>query len=239
MIATAVQFRKHSIEELNKLFTPLSYMQRISKLYEIFNIDEVLFTSSFGTKSVFLIDSVHQIRPEQKIHYVDTTYLFPETLGYKDFITNKYGIKTIAVYPDKKSNELTTAEKWWKDHPRMCCTINKIAPLTPIINQHKIWMSGLMGTQTRIRGTLQIFEKNGDIIKFHPLIDLSNETFEQRMSLHNLERHPLEKEGYGSVGCRHCTIKGKGREGRWCQTEQTECGLHTSYYYKKDKNKNA
>ena len=35
-------------------------------------------------------------------------------------------------------NELTRTEEWWKEHPRMCCTINKIAPLDPIVAQHKV-----------------------------------------------------------------------------------------------------
>ena len=50
------------------------------------------------------------------------------------------------------------------------------------------------------------------------------------MSFNKLPKHPLAEVGYGSVGCTHCTEKGKSREGRWAKTEKTECGLHTHYF---------
>ena len=33
-------------------------------------------------------------------------------------------------------------------------------------------------------------------------------------------------EGYSSIGCTHCTAKGKDRCGRWIGKPKTECGLH-------------
>ena len=42
----------------------------------------------------------------------------------------------------------------------------------------------------------------------------------------NLPVHPLKPLGYESIGCKHCTLKGKKRKGRWAQTVKTECGLH-------------
>ena len=100
-------------------------------------------------------------------------------------------------------------------------------------------MSGVMGYQTEFRSVLQIFEDRGDIIKFHPLIDLDGEEFEQLISELDLPPHPLEEKGYGSVGCMHCTIKGPGRNGRWMATGETECGLHTTYFLKKMEKKNG
>ena len=44
-----------SINELNEIFTPLTFQERIEKLYEYFAEEDVLLTSSFGTKSVFLL----------------------------------------------------------------------------------------------------------------------------------------------------------------------------------------
>ena len=39
--------------------------------------------------------------------------------------------------------------------------------------------------------------------------------------------NPLLSEGYGSVGCEPCTLKGLGRSGRWAnQQTRHECGLH-------------
>ena len=48
------------IEELNRIFTPLSFRERIVTLYEYFEEKEVLMTSAFGTKSVFLLHLISQ-----------------------------------------------------------------------------------------------------------------------------------------------------------------------------------
>jgi phosphoadenosine phosphosulfate reductase len=51
--------------------------------------------------------------------------------------------------------------------------------------------------------------------------------------LHQLPKHPLEGEGYVSIGCEPCTRKIDvdalldDRNGRWFGMNKTECGLHT------------
>ncbi|MEO1518404.1 MAG: phosphoadenylyl-sulfate reductase [Bacteroidota bacterium] len=221
------------VDELNAIFTPLDFKQRIATLYKYFNQSEVLFTSSFGTKSVFLIHLMHQIRPDHPIYFIDTTYHFQETLAYKRQLIDRYGLKVVDIQPDAIQNELTREESWWKDHPKMCCTINKVVPLEPIVEKHEVWISGLMGYQTPFRAHLRVFEKQGDILKFHPLVDIDEGEFLFHISKYNLPPHPLEAKGYGSVGCENCTVKGKGREGRWVGSEKTECGLHPNYFNKK------
>ena len=46
-----------------------------------------------------------------------------------------------------------------------------------------------------------------------------------------LPKHPLEDEGFVSIGCRPCaemvdTLDDRG--GRWAGLNKTECGLHTT-----------
>jgi phosphoadenosine phosphosulfate reductase len=224
---------KENIEELNHLFSPLSYLERIEKLYDFYTEKEILFTSSFGIKSIFLIHAMQKIRPSQHIHFIDTTYHFDETIIYKEHLQKKYSLKIIDVLPDAIQNELTKTEAWWNDHPKMCCSINKVVPLQSYTAKHKIWISGLRKYQTKHRSSLSIFEKKGDIIKFYPLLDVSELEFQRIKSKNNLENHPLEEQGYGSVGCKHCTVKGKGRDGRWKDKNRTECGLHLNYFYNK------
>jgi len=47
---------------------------------------------------------------------------------------------------------------------------------------------------------------------------------------HDLPRHPLEAQGYLSVGCQPCTSKvapgEDARAGRWRGWDKTECGIH-------------
>ncbi len=233
-IITVADLELH-VDDLNRIFEPLDFYGRIKKLYKIFNVDDVLLTSSFGTKSVFMLHLLKQIAPKQKVHFIDTTYHFPETLAYKKELTELLDLNIIEVFPNKAENEITRTEEYWKDHPRMCCSINKIVPLEKYVTHHKIWISGLMSYQTDYRSRLRVFEQQGDIIKFHPLIDINEGEFLYYLDKNKLPRHPLEKYGYGSIGCKHCTIKGQGRAGRWSGTGKTECGLHPSYFTKKIK----
>ncbi len=234
MTTTAVA-TELDLETLNDLFRPLSYTERIERLFEFFPEKDVLVTSSFGTRSAFLLHSISQIKPQQKIYFIDTTYHFEETHSYKEALSKQLGLNVVSVFPEKKQNELTRDEAWWKDHPKMCCTINKIQPLEPIIANHRVWIAGLMAWQTEFRSRLDIFTRQGDIIKFHPFIDISEGDFLYQWSFNKLPHHPLEKHGYGSVGCSHCTSKGEGRSGRWQSSAQTECGLHPNYFLKKKK----
>ncbi len=47
---------------------------------------------------------------------------------------------------------------------------------------------------------------------------------------HTLPRHPLEAQGYLSIGCEPCTSKvlpGEDpRSGRWRGWDKVECGIH-------------
>ena len=225
-----------SIEELNEIFTPLHYRERIVKLYEFFEEEEVLYTSSFGTKSAFLLHLISQIRPAQQVHFIDTTYHFKETHDYKKQLAELLGLEVIDVVPGEKENQLTFEEKWWIEHPKMCCSINKVVPLEPIVAKHKVWISGLMSHQTDFRSRLRVFEQQGDIIKFHPIVDIEEGEFLYQFGFNKLPEHPLKSLGYGSIGCVHCTAKGEGRSGRWKGTEKKECGLHPNYFIKKNKN---
>jgi phosphoadenosine phosphosulfate reductase len=228
-----------SIELLNDLFMSMPFEKRIPMLYKYFEEQDVMVTSSFGTKSIFLLHLLHRFRPTQKVHFINTTYHFPETLAYQKQIEKLLGSTIIEVLPEEKENQLTREEQWWIDHPKMCCSINKVVPLEPVKAQHKVWISGLMSHQTAFRAGLRVFEKQGDIIKFHPNIDVHPHTFEAYLEEYDLPRHPLENEGYGSIGCTHCTAKGEGRNGRWKEKGKTQCRLHPRFFINKLKDKKA
>ena len=218
------------INYLNRNFRDLMYRERLEKLYETFDVSEVLVTSSFGTKSVFLLWLISQIQTNQKVHFINTTYQFPETLKYKEELTNLLGLEIIEVLPDTKQNMIADSKELWKTDTERCCAINKISPLEPIKAGHKIWVSGVMAYQTEFRKNLRVWEKQGDLMKFHPLIDIEEGEFLYQSGLNKLPQHPLMDLGYGSVGCIHCTVKGEGRSGRWANNEKTECGLHPGFF---------
>jgi phosphoadenosine phosphosulfate reductase len=217
------------LDHLNETFRMLGYRERIHLLYAYFKEQEVLVTSSFGTSSVFLLFLLYQLRPTQKIYFVDTGYHFPETLQYKKELEQRFQLSIQDVHPEIKDHEQTRKDLLWSTNQDGCCQVNKVLPLEPLKQQHKVWISGLMGFQNEYRADLPIFEQREDLIKFHPLIDLDEGEFLYEMERYQLPRHPLEDQGYGSIGCTHCTQKGEGRSGRWADLEKTECGLHPDF----------
>ncbi|MEM0992580.1 MAG: phosphoadenylyl-sulfate reductase [Bacteroidota bacterium] len=231
--------QKYDIDYLNAVFTPLNYEERLKKLYEVFPSNEILLTSSFGTKSVFILHLLHKLKLHQKVYFINTTYHFQETLDYKDQLIDLFDLEVEEIRPKEVENRITREQEWWLKHRTMCCSVNKVLPLEPIKMRHSVWMSSLMSYQTSFRSNLRIFELQGDILKFHPLIDIAEGDFLYQMSFHKLPKHPLEAKGYGSVGCTHCTAKGEGRSGRWKGSAKKECGLHPDFFKKKMQAKKA
>jgi len=70
------------------------------------------------------------------------------------------------------------------------------------------------------------------ILRYHPLLRWTPLMVHQYLEQHDLPRHPMEDEGYFSVGCQPCTRKLDlsggldDRGGRWFGQKKTECGLH-------------
>ena len=67
--ANALEGRLPDLDHLNEVFSSLAPMERIHLLYAFFKEEEVLVTSSFGTKSAYLLHLIHQMRPSQKVYF--------------------------------------------------------------------------------------------------------------------------------------------------------------------------
>jgi len=141
-------------------------------------------------------------------------------------MTRLLDLNVVELRPRPSDHAKTQNEQLWAQNPDKCCEINKVEPLEQIKGQYSVWMSGLIGFQDSDRDQLQIMDEQEDIIKFYPLIDWNSSLVEEYMTGHGLPEHPLKEEGYDSVGCTHCTVPGRGRNGRWSDSGKTECGLH-------------
>lgn len=212
------------VEELNKKYAPLTPEQRIAEVQNDFG--KILLTSSFGTTSAVLLHMFASSNKKQEVYFLDTTYHFAETLAYKDLLSKQLGLVVHTVKPEEWKNSFTNADQTWSKDPDLCCSINKVEPLDKIKSGFEVWVSGLMQSQNSYRKQMNVFEEKGGILKFYPILDLSDEQAKEYIKLHSLPEHPLLKHGFNSVGCIHCTVKGRGREGRWVNRSKTECGLH-------------
>ena len=199
---------------------------RLRLLYSEFESEKVLCTSSFGAHSALLLYLISVVKPEQKIYFIDTGNHFKETLEYKEKITEKLGLNVIDITASPEVHNFVTLNETWKTSPEFCCHLKKIKPVDALKKKHAVWMTGLMEWQSDHRATLNYLEKRNGILRFNPLLDLSEENFQYWIEQFDLPRNELVKQGYESIGCTHCTTKGSKRSGRWKGTEKTECGLH-------------
>ncbi len=226
---SVVQKRIFTLEEvadLNSKYKPLSIEERVRELYNDFEVEEVMLTSSFAATSAFLLKIFSGVNKDQPVFFIDTGYHFAETLTYREQLIDMYGLNVQSISALKEEHEKTTREKMWKKNPDQCCYINKVKPLEIIKSKYTVWVSGLMEWQSDHRASLNIFENRKDILKFYPLLDVSKAERDSYIEEHKLPFHPLIAKGYHSIGCSHCTIPGDDRSGRWNNNPKTECGLH-------------
>lgn len=215
-----------ALAELNRVYRSLNFEQRIRRLYQDFAADGILVTSSFAATSAYFLHIISSIRPDQVIHFIDTGFHYQETLSYRDYLAELFTLKVIDVRPDPHHHQYAVNERLWETDPDLCCSVNKVEPLEAVKLDFHVWVSSLMGWQTDHRAGLEVFEERRGIIKFNPMIDVTREQRDAYIAEHQLPFHPLVAEGYSSIGCSHCTVKGEGRSGRWQGKPKTECGLH-------------
>ncbi|HEY1076432.1 MAG TPA: phosphoadenylyl-sulfate reductase [Fontimonas sp.] len=214
------------IAALNREYAPLHFEERIRRLYQDFDPAKVLVTSSFAATSAYFLHIVSRIRPDQLIHFIDTGYHFPETVEYRQYLSDLFKLKVEGLRAEDWKHQFTTEEQTWSKDPDFCCSVNKVEPLEAIKPNYHVWVSSLMHWQTEHRAGLDIFEVRRNIVKFNPMIDVTRDERDAYIREHQLPFHPLVAKGYSSIGCTHCTVAGDGRSGRWVGKPKTECGLH-------------
>lgn len=219
-------FSEKEIRSLNEKYKNLTVEQRVEQLYKDFDAKEVMLTSSFAATSAFFLKIFSEINSNQTIYFINTGYHFDDTIEYKEKLTKLCNLHVEDVTAELWEHDFTTQDETWKKDPDLCCSVNKVKPLEVIKEQFSVWVSGLMEWQSDHRASLNIFEERGGILKFYPLLDVTKEERDKYIKEHKLPFHPLVAKGYSSIGCRHCTVPGDDREGRWNNSPKTECGLH-------------
>jgi phosphoadenosine phosphosulfate reductase len=214
------------IAALNERYAPLHFEERIQRIYTDFAPEKILVTSSFAATSAYFLHIISRLRPAQVIHFINTGYHFPETIAYKDYLVDLFGLTVIDLHAEDWKHAFTEQEQTYKKDPDFCCSINKVEPLEAIKPNYHVWVSSLMRWQTDHRAALPYFEERRGIIKFNPMLDVTRDERDAYIRDHNLPFHPLVAKGYQSIGCTHCTVAGEGRSGRWLGKPKTECGLH-------------
>ena len=188
--------------------------------------------SSFGTESAVLLHHVAQVDRTLPIISLDTGKLFGVTHSYREELTDLLGLTDVRVIKPHAIDVTREDPKGhlWSDNPDRCCAIRKVWPLVRALNGFDAWVSGRKSHQTAHReNSAEISEQDGRTV-VNPLHHWSEDQIQAYFEDHNLPRHPLEKDGYTSVGCFTCTSRvaeGEDRRaGRWRGSDKTECGIH-------------
>lgn len=197
-------------------------------------------TSSFQTHSIVLLHMLSRIDKSIPVYFINTGYHFPETLQYRDQISELLGLNTKDVHPETPKNlqKDTDGNLLFTSNPDYCCHLNKVVPLEPILGEYDIWINGVRADQSSVRKTFSIEQEGKHGVKrFHPMLDWDKKMIATYLREHNIPSHPLEEKGYFSIGCEPCTRKfdfeWSMREGRWFGMNKTECGLNTELVVQK------
>jgi len=190
--------------------------------------------SSYGAESAVLLHMVAQIDRDVPVIFTNTQKMFGETLAYRDALSERLGLTDLRVFrpdPHLLAARDATGMRWSYD-PDGCCEIRKVEPLRRALAPFDAWISGRKGFQAGTRTAMPRFEEDEGRLKINPLADWNKTQLDGYFEEHELPRHPLEAQGYLSIGCAPCTSKVKPgedpRAGRWRGWDKVECGIHVS-----------
>ena len=196
--------------------------------------ERLALVSSFGTESAALLKVMADVDPAIPVIFLDTGWLFEETLAYRDTLIGTLGLRDVrSVKPAEEAlrREDPDRELWFSD-PDACCRIRKVEPLARALKPFAAWINGRKRFQGGLRAAIPVVEADGARLKFNPFANVSREEIEAIYKRANLPQHPLVASGYLSVGCMPCssrTAPGEdARAGRWRGRPKSECGIHTA-----------
>lgn len=194
----------------------------------------LIFTSSFGPGSGALLHLWSVVARGLPVHFIDTGFLFEETLAYRDMLADKLGLEVVVLRPALAREAFVQRHGLaiYEQNPDFCCAHNKVAPLERALPGVRGWVAGLRRDQSSSRSDTAILQPTVDgPVKIHPIADWSRREVYRYQEAHSIPEHPLFERGYVSVGCAPCTAPaladGDERAGRWAGSAKTECGIHT------------
>jgi phosphoadenosine phosphosulfate reductase len=224
----------HSAQTLDHALRNASPAHVIEAALKAVGREQLALVSSFGTESAALLKLMADVDPAIPVIFLDTGWLFEETLAYRDTLIATLGLRDVrSIKPLEETLSLQDPDRelWFSD-PDACCRIRKVEPLARALKPFSAWINGRKRFQGGARAEIPVVEDDGAKLKFNPFANVSREEIEAIYKLAKLPPHPLVASGYLSVGCMPCSSRATGdenaRDGRWRGRAKTECGIHTT-----------
>lgn len=190
--------------------------------------------SSFGTQSGALLKIVADVDPDIPVIFIDTGWMFAETLQYRDALVDRLRLRDVrSIVPQATTLASRDGDaELWSTDPDACCRLRKVEPLDAAMAAFDASINGRKRFQAATRAAIPIVERDGDQLKFNPFAQLTLRDIELIYATAHLPPHPLVAAGFASIGCMPCTsrtLPGEDpRAGRWRGRAKTECGIHRS-----------
>ena len=236
-IDTAPPFTDADAATLNARYEGVDTADLLADLLATPPFERIAAVSSFGAESAVLLHLIASIDKSMPVIFVNTQKMFGETLLYVDELSERLGFTDLRVYrpdPHLLAARDATGLRWSYD-PDGCCDLRKTEPLRRALGGFDAWISGRKAFQAMTRRLLPRFEIDEGRLKINPLADWHKARIDAYFAAHDLPRHPLEAEGYPSIGCSPCTSKVQPgedpRAGRWRSFDKVECGIHAPTDY--------
>jgi phosphoadenosine phosphosulfate reductase len=222
-----------SAQELDRALRNASPADVIAAALGAVGREHLAVVSSFGTESAALLKVMADVDPAIPVVFLDTGWLFEETLAYRDTLIATLGLRDVrSIKPLEETLSRADPERdlWFSD-PDACCRIRKVEPLARALAPFSAWINGRKRFQGGLRAEIPVVEADGGRLKFNPFANVSREEIVAIYADSKLPPHPLAASGYLSVGCMPCTSRvgpdEDERAGRWRGRPKTECGIHT------------
>lgn len=230
------RFTEADAVRLNNMFRGTETRDMLRTVLGEHMLGDVALVSSFGAESAALLHLVAQVDPAIPVLFLDTGKHFPETLAYRDALASFIGLKNLRILTPDPADIAAKDETGlrWSYDPDGCCEIRKVKPLEKALAGFDATITGRKAFQASTRNALPRFEIDGadgqGRLKVNPLASWTKDDLDAYFFAHELPRHPLEAQGYPSIGCAPCTSRVKPgedpRAGRWRGWDKTECGIH-------------
>lgn len=212
--------------------------ERIQYLYQKYG-DRLVASTSFGLQAAVMLHLISKHAPSIPVIFVDTGYLFPETYRYIEQLKKQLDIN-LNIYQPKMTaahQQAVYGELWeqGEEGNKKYAALNKVEPMNRAMKEigGDIWLSGLRRSQSASRTDRKITEKQGSTTKVYPILDWADAQVANYFYKHQLAKHPLEQQGYVTMGDWHSTIpleEGMTAEQTRFNGNGYECGLHINDY---------
>ena len=200
----------------------------------------LVMTSSFGADSLCTIHLATQIKPDIPILFINTGYLFPETLKFMEEMRNRFNLNVREFHTHNDPIIWLTVNG--EPDPRVrnnrdaCCAANKDSVMDRGMKElaPNAYIRGVRANQTQDRAETHVLQwmKRFNAWAVSPILRWSSRDVFQYMKEHDLPHNPLWDQGYVSIGCnpatctRAITAGEDERAGRWSGSDKKECGIN-------------